>query len=448
MFGDLIASLAELTRLTIVQNLREHIPFEKREVITFPTLLKTINQLEKTASGPVEQSDPQATKKRWDQLEAQPEKITASSRDYKRFCWTPEIVIKPKFRKIFVDGDVPVTTSSLRGLVYGYHANFSDFDDSNFITRLRTLIQRKAPGSTTINSWSKRIDCILGVKAPSNLAAESSKVWLAPEQQLKMLDLQLTTDFARCFAVQFAQLAANKFDTLGLPEIKDVIENILCSELLRQDRAAYKDILARIILSVRAFEDEQVQGLLIDFLLKKEGIGDPRIYPENWAGIRDGAKRRVIQWLSREDINFFFELLLRDSDDKHGRKSFWLKYVNRISRSRALVSPEDLRHHAIRLREMEEKGRSFGKLVGSGSSSAFVLDFGQIVVVEFSEVGNACYIYSKRAFTEVVEDFWCPAISAKLLKNQELVSERITRSMKDWQGSARLALSRFGVRRD
>jgi uncharacterized protein (DUF1330 family) len=75
------------------------------------------------------------------------------------------------------------------------------------------------------------------------------------------------------------------------------------------------------------------------------------------------------------------------------------------------------------------------------------LDFGRIVVIEFSEVGNACYIYEKEAFSELYKDFWAKEFPFTHLKNKSLVAERITRSMKDWQSSARQILSKFGVRR-
>ncbi|MFM8316488.1 MAG: EH signature domain-containing protein, partial [Deltaproteobacteria bacterium] len=247
------------------------------------------------------------------------------------------------------------------------------------------------------------------------------------------------------FAGRVAIRMAGRYETIPDERLRYALDGYLGSNLIRKED--FNEAIAEIITSRKAERSEFVQGVLIDFLFEKHGLGDPRISPENWAGIEESATTRVIQWLSREDINFFFELLLRDKDDKHGRKAFWLQYVDKVARSRALISKEDIRDHSVRLREMEEKGRSYGRLDGVNSSSSFILDFGRVVVVEFSEVGNACYIYTKNDFLELVPDFWAKDVSFRSLKNQSKVSERITRSVKDWQGNARQILSRYGVRR-
>ena len=48
---------------------------------------------------------------------------------------------------------------------------------------------------------------------------------------------------------------------------------------------------------------------------------------KNWLGIQV-ARQRLLQWLSRADIHFFFEHVLPKGTDPHGRKTFWLKYVS------------------------------------------------------------------------------------------------------------------------
>ena len=36
----------------------------------------------------------------------------------------------------------------------------------------------------------------------------------------------------------------------------------------------------------------------------------------------------------------------------------------------------------------------------------FILDFGPILAIEFSAVGNACYLYEKKSAAEIVPDIW------------------------------------------
>jgi hypothetical protein len=82
-------------------------------------------------------------------------------------------------------------------------------------------------------------------------------------------------------------------------------------------------------------------------------------------------------------------------------------------------------------------------------TSAFLLDFGEVLVVEFSKVGNACYIYQKRAAKELIPDFWTTepfhASGGKGLKQSALAAERI-RHTAGWQDELSMILARHGVR--
>ncbi len=444
-FSELLKSIKGLQHLTIFQNPSEHTPFGEDKAIC-PTLIKETETLLKSSSSTPPELDRRLVIEKWKQHKSDLYSSSFSARDWKRYCWVPEIVADSQFKGLVMEQKIPITLPSLRGLLYCYHENFSSLSaDYQFSLKLQDLIASRSSANGTVSKWNNSIDSLIGENAPKNFAIDASANWELPEKRLEEFGLNPTTEFAQRFASELALLAADRFDSIEQNQLTHVIKGILCSNLV--DREDYKSAIATIILSNKANEDEEIQSTLIDFFLRNQGLGDPRINPENWAGIKETAKSRVIQWLSREDINFFFELLLRDRDDKHGRKNFWLQYVDKVSRSRALISRDDLRHHSVRLREMEDKGRSYGELVGSNTSSAFVLDFGGIVVVEFSEVGNACYIYKKESFSELYKDFWAKEFPFTNLKNKILMAERITRSMKDWQSSARHILSRSGVRR-
>lgn len=56
------------------------------------------------------------------------------------------------------------------------------------------------------------------------------------------------------------------------------------------------------------------------------------------------------------------------------------------------------------LHEMPEQVVHFGHI--DGPTSALILDFGAVVVVQVSELSEACYIYGKRNFDQLVPDLW------------------------------------------
>jgi hypothetical protein len=183
-------------------------------------------------------------------------------------------------------------------------------------------------------------------------------------------------------------------------------------------------------------------------------FGDPRQRQNlnNWIGI-DEAARRIKEWLSAADISFFFEHVLPKGKDPHGRKSFWLRYVgSRGLVSRPLLNEIDKFRLRQILREKKEQVSHFGEL--EGNTSAFLLDFGPILVIEFSAVGNACYIYEKRTGAEIVPDLWTPlTFRVPELKRQGSAVARVIHKkprfawQRDgWEDEMEGILARYGIR--
>lgn len=109
-------------------------------------------------------------------------------------------------------------------------------------------------------------------------------------------------------------------------------------------------------------------------------------------------------------------------------------------RSRPLLSWED----AAKLRTSKEKVGNFGHT--NGETSAFFLDFGRVVVVEFSKTGNACFVYQKMAFDRFVPDFWATKPFGTVdLKDRKASEDRISHQP-GWQEKMTRSLARFGVR--
>jgi hypothetical protein len=444
---EFLRAMRGLDLLTISHFPADHVPFDEHS-LGCPKLAALSKSLGGSVSTEILAVDEAATIRRWREFVSNSSESKISARDCKRFYWVPEIVSDSYFHQLVAKREIPLTVSSLRGLMYCYHQRFSELSRSSEVNALLTdAIQDKANSRAIIRFWLDSIECLVGEKAPELLAKRAYDEFAFPEQTLAIFGFSsdTVTDFAARFAGRLAIRMAGRYETIPDERLRGALDGYLGSNLVRKE--AFNEAVSELITSRKAERSEFVQGVLIDFLFEKRGLGDPRINPENWTGIEEAATTRVVQWLSREDINFFFELLLRDKDDKHGRKAFWLQYADKVARSRALISREDIKDHSVRLREMEEKGRSYGRLDGVNSSSSFILDFGKVVVVEFSEVGNACYIYTKNDFLELIPDFWAKDVSFRSLKNQAKVSERITRSVKDWQANARQILSRYGVRR-
>jgi hypothetical protein len=80
-------------------------------------------------------------------------------------------------------------------------------------------------------------------------------------------------------------------------------------------------------------------------------------------------------------------------------------------------------------------------------TSAFLLDFGRIIVVEFSRVGNAVYIYEQREVPALSADFWSNSrFSIRDLKDKTCcIGKNSISHIGDWQREVRTLLAQYGI---
>jgi len=158
--------------------------------------------------------------------------------------------------------------------------------------------------------------------------------------------------------------------------------------------------LGHIVREIEKSNAEDAKEELKGFILTHPNLGDPRLpgYEGNWDR-NNPVTQAVIEWLSQSDISFFFELFFENRRDVQGRKRFWLKYAHRIRGTRVVVSDSDKSRLHRQLMEIDPKKVSrqiFGRLLNSNQMpTAFVMDFGKLIVVEFSLPGHACYYYDR-----------------------------------------------------
>lgn len=224
-----------------------------------------------------------------------------------------------------------------------------------------------------------------------------------------------------------------------------VLEELLCWDGWRINSDGFRRMIGNLILNPDV--NIYAESLRVK-ILSSPMLGDPRLPKNNnkWLSVEPEAKRRFISWLSREDIKFFFDNVL-EGHDPHGRRDFWLKYVERIVASRPLLS-EATAYSFQNIRNI-----NFGRLSGGQNKAAFILDFGEIIAVEFSEVGMI-YLYKRDEFNRQVPDMWTLApINESRLKNQGIASERKIRHKAisqivyvDWRRDAAGVLSQHGIR--
>ena len=189
-----------------------------------------------------------------------------------------------------------------------------------------------------------------------------------------------------------------------------------------------------------------------DWLLGDRRFGDPRL-PANqakWAVLPAGARERMIRWLAKGDLLFFFDFVMKDAGDPHGRKRFWLDYIDQVEDSAVALSTEDIRRLKLTVTEQLRYARATSP---SDDVSAFLMRFRGargVVVVEFSRPGNAAYVHDADLFDQHVGGLrasrYQVATHSKGLKSQTSMLTKYNHT-DSWHWRVANELTRFGIRR-
>lgn len=121
----------------------------------------------------------------------------------------------------------------------------------------------------------------------------------------------------------------------------------------------------------------------------------------SWAYVQPDTKKMVIQWFVQADLEAFFKLFSDYADIN--RFNYWMGFIKQISFSQLFLSPNAL---ASNRREHQEFRKNnwglYKELMGStATNNAFLLKIGNLYVVDFSDTGNACYIYQQLPYKNI-----------------------------------------------
>jgi hypothetical protein len=379
----------------------------------------------------------------WQRYLAEPrQRLTPRALRY--LCWESKVATESRFQDCLDQSAGELSTRMLQGLVRSCHARWSPTFAAGAVARfVQQRLEKYQGPHRVLARWREHAEMLLGPEghclfADSLLAArvpikKHCEAWALEESSQYILE-----------AMRYAVRACQEY--LG---DKAALRTYLLTTLLPWVGWPVQDFhtaVGAMILHPITARELRLQEVLTKLVLQDTRLGDPRLprNMKNWLGIRE-ARQRLLQWLSRADIHFFFEHVLPKGTDPHGRKTFWLKYVSRVLMSRPLLNRDDEARLRVTMQSLREQVGHFGHVRG-GASSAFLLDFGPVVVVEFSQVGNACYLYEQPNAAKVIPDFWSQeSFTIYGLKNRPMAAETITHR-EGWQTTLAHLLARYGIR--
>ena len=368
------------------------------------------------------------------------------TRDLTALCWEPDVAHSAAFLGL-IGKQTPLRRRAVRGLMTSYHEKWR-LRSRDLEATLKYAIRAISKSRGVVAQWSENQDELIGPLAPNVLAESCLSSRTSITARLSKLGLSSSSQFAIEVAGQLARKiseprrAVSAFDfanRIFFPEDNNII-----------DPAHWGEAFRRLITTRQLASDAKNRQLLIDLALKTRGLDDPRLRLGQWQNVPIEARDVVIQWLSEEDLRFFFDLLMQNRADPQKRRKFWIRYVNRALRSRVVVGKRDHQRLRGKLDEIEARGRSYARMRGASSAdthvSAFIMDFGEVTIVEFSQPNSACYIYENDARNPYL-DFTQHGFDWDELKNREMGDYYAhSHPPARWHEKFKAVLAQYGVR--
>jgi len=371
-------------------------------------------------------------------------------------AWDPAVATGTRFLELLTQKVPQPTARMLQGLVNSLHQAWPSHDDAEGLrdladpaNRIFKLVAGYQGPNRVVSRWKAASGMLFDAVGPNQFAVDMLENNRTLDDHFKFWFLSPGSRYARAGVRQAVTEWLMQLGKSTLPYQARVSELIFWSGW---HPAEFKECVALALLTKSIENTPQLRELLKHSILRDSRLGDPRLprNANNWLGLSDEARRTFVRWLSADDIEFFFEHVLPAGMDPHGRKDFWLRYIKSIQMSRPLLCDEDRLRliSSAKLRDGDGTPRNFGSIDGTPPTSAFLLDFGDLVIVEFSRTGNAGYVYTRQKVNRVIKDFWSSTpFSSNGLKVRKLAYDRIIH-IGAWQDDAANLLAHYGIRPD
>jgi hypothetical protein len=218
-------------------------------------------------------------------------------------------------------------------------------------------------------------------------------------------------------------------------------------------RPVYRDKALEVLLTrYHRCADTSVHEQLRDYVCRKDVWRNPKLRAAGmataWNRVEDEVWRMALQWVNKANLKDFFAVIAARRQADEGRLDFWSQYMEQIQWTRLIFSSQTqalaYSNEGIRNLIAREED-SYATMSANKDVDAFMMQLGNYLVIEFSKVPNAAYVYKadelpfepyRRQYTGTGSD----------LKhgNEHGCAARFTHGHA-WEATARMELQRLGI---
>lgn len=222
---------------------------------------------------------------------------------------------------------------------------------------------------------------------------------------------------------------------------------------LLAERPVYRDEALEILLTrYHRCADTSVHAQLRDYVCRKEVWRNPKLRAAGlataWNRVDDAVWRMVLQWVNKANLRDFFAVLAARRNADEGRLAFWSQYMEQIGWTRLIFSSQTraLAWNNEGIRDLIAREEdSYATISTTADVDAFMMQLGDYLVVEFSKVPNAAYVYKADELPFEPNDR-CYSATGEDLKYgfRNECAARFTHPH-GWELNARYELKRLGI---
>jgi len=374
--------------------------------------------------------------------------------EFRTLCSAEDTALQPEFIASLERSPERLGRSRcLYGLVHNYFAGWRTMANPSAVEYLLQAVFRRYEGrNPVVELWSANA-FLFSPQAATSVAVEICADQKSVDDALKTYFVSPLTKLALAVRNSTAISGGQNFreaerahgEEWSLRYLRWLIEKVF-SDLT--SREAFCATVSLLIMSESAKRSEVFRRALRVYIQNHKQLGDPRLRESspNWRAMVPDAAQRYISWLARDSIIFFFNTILPDTNENRRRKEFWLRYHDCIKDFQVAVSEDDLwkiksGHKASELIAYSQ--------VEHPTTSAFLMQFegygSKFLIVEFSETGNAAYIFKLADFESLRVTLRTPRFELK----KHLKFDKTHRIIHNgnWEAAASYILSNeFGIR--
>lgn len=426
-------------------------------------LVKIVETLEAKSDKVVSPKPPLDAEEVWARWTALTFDLTRlDAREVRTLCVSPKTAMKARLISALGSNPDPLRRwINLNGFVQAYFGQWRTMENPDAVEK---LIQGMLSGgrigrkSKILDLWrqslflfspeaSRRVGKLI-LKDHKSVKQSCAEYSIEPSSPLASAAHEYA---AAAAAEELVQRDSRIGQELALKELQWISDHLLTPAL---NPDAYRQTMSKLIVNRMAEGVVSFQSALVSLVHADERLGDPRLAycAPNWRKVPE-ARERILAWLAKETLQFFFDTLVPRSDTNRRRAEFWLEYAKKqgkIKDFQVAVSEED----RAKIRASRAKTIPSYSSITGGKTSAFLMIFEgygtEYVVIEFSETGNAAYIYPRKDFEEIgvtirSNSFHLTDDLKRVAAAEDRIWHRIN-TIERWETKARRQLAELGIR--